>query len=326
MADTKFPFSVTQGNFIKKKEYPPVDWLIPDLFAKGDQILLAGATGLGKSLVSLLITLSAITGRSFANLEVDKPSIEKQRNAFYLDAEMPEAVIAERLKRTELTDDEEYFLNNIFFCNQVEQDYRFDLTDEESQMHLINFTNLMNVDLAVIDNIFSVMSLKSFNDPEEYIKHLKPLLFNFRRHSTTGLFIDHLNRSEELYGNITKQIHFDTIVRLTKDEDDIYEFEFKKNRRIGLVDKPITFKIDSTTNEVTFCSKNEKGDIMTFMKNNYEIVEKDLEKNKSSSKPPSCANVIDVLVERAKKAESSWEITDDMISNWKNNPQRIYKK
>ena len=317
MADIpKSPFTVNMAHVVRGREYPPVDWLITDLFAKGDQILLAGATGLGKSLVSLLLAISAVTGRQFANLPIEPIKLDNQINAFYLDAEMPESVIAERLQRTHISDKEEVFLKNLFITNQVEQDYRFDLTDEESQIHLLNFTNLFGVDLAIVDNIFSVMSLKSFNDPEEYIKHLRPLLFNFRRHKTTGLFVDHLNRSEELYGNITKQIHFDTIIRLTKDVDGIYELEFKKNRRIGLYDKPITFRIDQSTNIVSYVSKDGKGDIETYMRNNYE---------KIRSSAPSASVAIDRLVETAKRVNDEWQITEDMIKTWKHNPKRYFE-
>ncbi len=317
MADIpKSPFTVNMAHVVRGREYPPVDWLITDLFAKGDQILLAGATGLGKSLVSLLLAISAVTGRQFANLPIEPIKLDNQINAFYLDAEMPESVIAERLQRTHISDKEEVFLKNLFITNQVEQDYRFDLTDEESQNHLLNFTNLFGVDLAIVDNIFSVMSLKSFNDPEEYIKHLRPLLFNFRRHKTTGLFVDHLNRSEELYGNITKQIHFDTIIRLTKDVDGIYELEFKKNRRIGLYDKPITFRIDQSTNIVSYVSKDGKGDIETYMRNNYE---------KIRSSAPSASVAIDRLVESAKRVNDEWQITEDMIKTWKHNPKRYFE-
>tara|TARA_R100000353_G_scaffold12135_2_gene12606 strand:+ start:382 stop:1335 length:954 start_codon:yes stop_codon:yes gene_type:complete len=317
MADIpKSPFTVNMAHVVRGREYPPVDWLITDLFAKGDQILLAGATGLGKSLVSLLLAISAVTGRQFANLPIEPIKMDNQINAFYLDAEMPESVIAERLQRTHISDKEEVFLKNLFITNQVEQDYRFDLTDEESQNHLLNFTNLFGVDLAIVDNIFSVMSLKSFNDPEEYIKHLRPLLFNFRRHKTTGLFVDHLNRSEELYGNITKQIHFDTIIRLTKDVDGIYELEFKKNRRIGLYDKPITFRIDQSTNIVSYVSKDGKGDIETYMRNNYE---------KIRSSAPSASVAIDRLVESAKRVNDEWQITEEMIKTWKHNPKRYFE-
>lgn len=317
MADIpKSPFTVNMAHVVRGREYPPVDWLITDLFAKGDQILLAGATGLGKSLVSLLLAISAVTGRQFANLPIEPIKLDNQINAFYLDAEMPESVIAERLQRTHISDKEEVFLKNLFITNQVEQDYRFDLTDEESQNHLLNFTNLFGVDLAIVDNIFSVMSLKSFNDPEEYIKHLRPLLFNFRKHKTTGLFVDHLNRSEELYGNITKQIHFDTIIRLTKDVDGIYELEFKKNRRIGLYDKPITFRIDQSTNIVSYVSKDGKGDIETYMRNNYE---------KIRSSAPSASVAIDRLVESAKRVNDEWEITEEMIKTWKHNPKRYFE-
>ena len=317
MADIpKSPFTVNMAHVVRGREYPPVDWLITDLFAKGDQILLAGATGLGKSLVSLLLAISAVTGRQFANLPIEPIKLDNQINAFYLDAEMPESVIAERLQRTHISDKEEVFLKNLFITNQVEQDYRFDLTDEESQNHLLNFTNLFGVDLAIVDNIFSVMSLKSFNDPEEYIKHLRPLLFNFRRHKTTGLFVDHLNRSEELYGNITKQIHFETIIRLTKDVDGIYELEFKKNRRIGLYDKPITFRIDQSTNIVSYVSKDGKGDIETYMRNNYE---------KIRSSAPSASVAIDRLVESAKRVNDEWQITEDMIKTWKHNPKRYFE-
>ena len=317
MADIpKSPFTVNMAHVVRGREYPPVDWLITDLFAKGDQILLAGATGLGKSLVSLLLAISAVTGRQFANLPIEPIKMDNQINAFYLDAEMPESVIAERLQRTHISDKEEVFLKNLFITNQVEQDYRFDLTDEESQNHLLNFTNLFGVDLAIVDNIFSVMSLKSFNDPEEYIKHLRPLLFNFRRHKTTGLFVDHLNRSEELYGNITKQIHFDTIIRLTKDVDGIYELEFKKNRRIGLYDKPITFRIDKSTNIVSYVSKDGKGDIETYMRNNYE---------KIRSSAPSASVAIDRLVESAKRVNDEWQITEEMIKTWKHNPKRYFE-
>ena len=317
MTDSTEPkYRISLASHIVKREYPPVDWLIPNLFAKGDQILLAGATGLGKSLVSLLLAISAVTGRSFGNLPIEPMTIDKQMRAFYLDAEMPESVMAERLQRTHMHEDEQYFLNNLMMMNQVEQEYRFDLTDEASRAELISLTNINNVSLAVIDNIFSVMSLKSFNDPEEYIRHLKPLLFDFRRCGTTGLFVDHLNRSEELYGNITKQIHFDTIIRLTKDQDGIFELEFKKNRRLGLHDEPMTFRIDSSTNVVTFVSKDGKGDIETYMKNNFD---------KLRSSAPSDSACIDRLVDSARRQNADWHIDDKMIARWKHNPQRYFK-
>ena len=145
---------------------------------------------------------------------------------------------------------------------------------------------------------------------------MRPLLFNFRRHKTTGLFVDHLNRSEELYGNITKQIHFDTIIRLTKDVDGIYELEFKKNRRIGLYDKPITFRIDQSTNIVSYVSEDGKGDIETYMRNNYE---------KIRSSAPSASVAIDRLVESAKRVNDEWQITEDMIKTWKHNPKRYFE-
>jgi len=314
--DTQPKYRISLASHIIKREYPPVDWLIPNLFAKGDQILLAGATGLGKSLVSLLLAVSAVTGRQFANLGIEPMTMEKQMRAFYLDAEMPESVMAERLQRTHMHEDEEYFLNNLMMMSQVEQEYRFDLTDEDSRDELVTLTNIHNIDLAVIDNIFSVMSLKSFNDPEEYIRHLKPLLFDFRRNRTTGLFVDHLNRSEELYGNITKQIHFDTIIRLTKDDDGIFELEFRKNRRLGLHDEPMTFRIDSATNVVTFVSKDGKADLRTFMENNFD-------KYRNENEPKSVT--IDKMVKAAKNQENEhWHITDQMIDGWKHNPDRFF--
>ena len=83
MADIpKSPFTVNMAHVVRGREYPPVDWLITDLFAKGDQILLAGATGLGKSLVSLLLAISAVTGRQFANLPIEPIKLDNQIKMF----------------------------------------------------------------------------------------------------------------------------------------------------------------------------------------------------------------------------------------------------
>lgn len=315
----KLPFKVTPASHIQKKEYPPIDWLIPDFIAKGDQVLLAGETGLGKSLVLLMMCLTVSTGKSFANFSIKPKTLETRSNVFLLDAEMPERDLAERLQRTHLSEEEKFFLDCLLVYSQVDQEYRFDFTDQDSQTYLINFCAMFDIDMVVLDNIFSLMSLKSFNDPEEYIRHLKPILFDLRRLKTTGIFVDHLNRSQELYGNITKQIHFDTIIKLTKDDDGIYEFEFKKNRRIGLFDKPITFKIDAATNVVTYHSTDMKGDIETFMKNNFAKYQ-----SMPEHKGKSAGQLIDTLIEIAEKTNDEWQVTDNMVKTWKHNPKRYF--
>lgn len=77
------------------KAPPPPNWLLEGLIAKGDMTLVAGASGLGKSWLTLgLLTAVADGHETFLGLD-----IHAQGNVLYIDEENPEDVIYQRLTK-----------------------------------------------------------------------------------------------------------------------------------------------------------------------------------------------------------------------------------
>lgn len=73
---------------------PPVRWLLEDWVALGDMTLLAGLGGLGKSWVSMALTMAVLTGGQCMGLDT-----HAQGRVLYVDEENPINVVHDRLKR-----------------------------------------------------------------------------------------------------------------------------------------------------------------------------------------------------------------------------------
>ena len=62
-----------------------------------------------------------------------------------------------------------------------------------------------------------------------------------------------------------------------------------------------------------------KGDIETFMKNNFAKYQ-----SMPEHKSKSAGQLIDTLIEIAEKTNDEWQVTDNMVKRWKHNPGRYF--
>ena len=80
-------------------EPPPPNWLVEGLVARGDTTLLAGASGLGKSWLTMALTVACVQGwESFCGFDM-----ANHGTVLYVDEENPEDVVYSRLRRLGLT-------------------------------------------------------------------------------------------------------------------------------------------------------------------------------------------------------------------------------
>ena len=250
------------GLFMERK-FPPVDYIWDDFVAKGDFVCIAGETGIGKTLVTQLMTLGLSQGNEFASL---KPKYK--RKVFYVDAEMDEADMQARFKRIP---DYKKLSGNFHYMNCLANETALDLTDPYHQDQLLEQLKILGVELLVLDNLFSLSAIKDFRRPEEFIDGLKPFIHRLRREKISCILLLHLNKAGEIYGSIAQIVFVDLVLVLEKDEEDRHSFRAVKNRRLGLENQNLHFAI-SDTNE---CSSVDPRDFVSkkqyirYMDNNF---------------------------------------------------------
>jgi hypothetical protein len=78
---------------------PPVRWLVQDLLCRGDIHLELGEPGIGKSWLTMDLSVAVLQGRPWLN----KPVVEGPGRVLYFDEENPEDLIFDRLFRLGMT-------------------------------------------------------------------------------------------------------------------------------------------------------------------------------------------------------------------------------
>ena len=250
------------GAFMDKM-FPKPDYLWDNFIAKGDFVMITGDTGIGKTLVTTMLTLNLSQKRSFGALDP-----QYHRRTFYVDAEMSEADFQERISRVK---EPITRTSDFYYLNLLGEEKEMDITNPEHQDALLETLETMSIEVLVLDNLFSLSSIKHFNKPEEFIEGLKPLIFKLRRKKITTFLVDHLNKEGKPYGNTAKLVFLDYILKLTKDEEGVYEFEVIKQRRMGVNKKDLTFTINED-NKVEYVDREDlvsPEQFKRWMENNY---------------------------------------------------------
>ena len=244
------------------KKFPPIEWIWDGFIAKGDFVLLAGEPKIGKSLVTFLLTVFLARKKAFANLI---PPLH--RRVLYIDAEMSAQTYQERLKRF---DDKKHDGNkNFYYENCIDSEGMFQLTDEEHQNHLLSQMDLMDIEVLVLDNLFSLAQIEDYNKPNEYLEKLKPFIFACRQRRITCILIDHLNKEGKVFGSQGKVINVDLVLTLKKEEE-VYRFHVEMARRLLTTDK-VAFSVsdDNQITEQEWEGETSPVQFRTWMENNY---------------------------------------------------------
>ncbi len=251
--------------------FPEPEWIFKDFIRKGDQVLLSGRTGEGKSLVTLFMCVAIVLGKAFGFLQCVKP-----RKILYLDAENDGYLISCRIKKL---DSYEGLENIKYWWGAEDPDYTLDLTNEQDQKIILKYIKDNEIDLAVFDNIFTLTQFEDYMTTKEYQQYVKPLVLELKKQKVTGIYLHHLNKKDEEYGSIGMKLFMDMCIKLTKKSDDknkYFNFEISKSRGFGISDEDLNFMITDENEVVPYVVEIEEGGkqhYLTFLKNNWHTVE-----------------------------------------------------
>ena len=247
------------------------EWIFKDFMRKGDQVLLSGRTGEGKSLVTLLMCVAIARGTTFGFLECVKP-----RNILYLDAENDAYLIQLRIRRLETNEGLEFIK---YWRGAEDPTYTLDLTNEQDQQIILKYVKENDIDLVVFDNVFTLTQFEDYMTTKEYQQYVKPLVLELKKRKVTGIYIHHLNKRDEEYGSIGMKLFMDICIKLTKkldDETKYFNLEVSKSRGFGINDENLNFMITDDNEVIPYVVEIEEGGkqhYLTFLKNNWHTVE-----------------------------------------------------
>ncbi len=252
-------------------DLPEPEWVVKDFIRLGDQVLMSGRPGEGKSLITMLLCKAIGEGKSFAHL-----GIEKARKALYLDAENDAYLIHVRLRRLENPDG----LENIsYWWGAEDPTFTVNLCDPDSQERILNHIEEIGADLCIFDNIFSLTLMDDYMSTQEYQEHIKPLVLELKKRKVTGIYIHHLNKKDEEYGSIGMKIFMDLCIKVTKHNDtkhNYYQFGVTKSRGFGLTDQELQFRVTDENEVIPYVADVEIGSkphYLTYMKNNWHLAQ-----------------------------------------------------
>jgi predicted ATP-dependent serine protease len=236
---------------IMETEFPKAEPLIDGLLYSGDQALIFGKAGSGKSYITQKLMLCLAMGKDFGFYNIRNP-----KRILYVDGEMPPEAIQSRFRkmRKNLTEEEwqrgheNLLYVSRFICPQDIPDAMLRTLDEERNMNqLIKTIERNNIDVLVIDNIFTCYAFEDYSSPTEWIAHVNPLLNYCRKNNITCWIVDHANKNQTLFGTMSKTVTLDLLIKLESERKEFdvlddtdhdnepefsFKFEFEKARRL----------------------------------------------------------------------------------------------
>jgi len=249
----------------------PPDWIFENFMKKGDQVLLSGRTGEGKSLVTMLMAVSIAKGQPFGNLIVPKPM-----KALILDAENDMYGISLRIQKVESFDD----LDNIkYWWGSEDPDYTLNLCDPLDQQIILKFIRDNDIDIVIFDNVFALTYMEDYMSTQEYQAHIKPLVLELKKQKVTGIYLHHLNKKDEEYGSIGMKLFMDLCIKLTKEQDEknkYFQFLISKARAYGIEEEDLSFMVTEQNEVVPYVAEVVEGGkqhYLTYLKNNWHKVD-----------------------------------------------------
>ncbi len=204
--------AISLSDFMRR-HIPPRGMIIKPIIPTQGLAMLYATRGIGKTYVALSIALAVAAGASlFANRWIT----EKPRRVLFIDGEMPEITIQERLKSlsANFPSIEEDYLR-IITPDQQEKGIP-DLATEEGQRAIEE--HLLGVELVILDNLSSLLRNGRENEADSWIP-LQSWLLSLRRRGISVLIVHHAGKSGNQRGTSKREDLLDTVIHLKKSEN-----------------------------------------------------------------------------------------------------------
>lgn len=213
---------------------PPVR-LLGDLVTSTSRTFLAGATGLGKTMLGVGIAAGMATGAGFLDWRCDRPA-----RVLYIDGEMPGELVQIRVRDAMRRLGRPDLMGNLFiYCADTAERFqkRFPtlgilqpLNTEAGHNFIYGLiAALGGVDVIVFDNVMSLVA----GDQKDEVpwSETLPLVAGLTKRNIGQLWLDHTGHNTgRQYGSSTKAWRFDAVgvmTELPEEERTVRETAFK---------------------------------------------------------------------------------------------------
>jgi archaellum biogenesis ATPase FlaH len=222
-----------QWDVFAAQPYPETKWKIQGLIPNAGIVILAGASGDGKSWLALEMAKSLVLGIPFLGyFEVSKS------NVLYINQEMATSELYRRGKLISF----EGNLGKMWVLNRNE----FNLNDEENVGWLLEFI-YQKIDVVLIDT-FRAVAGEVKDDKAEDISNFFQRFKVLKEKNVAMVFLDHTRKPERFDGKIPKKEQLfgsqyklgavEVVVMIKKGQQDGEMYIYQVKNRLGVAFKP----------------------------------------------------------------------------------------
>jgi putative DNA primase/helicase len=175
--------------------------------------MLFAARGIGKTHVALGIAYAVSTGGEFLRWRADRP-----RNVLYVDGEMPQQALQQRLRALMEASDQPPNEGAFRLLCMDRQELGVTINLANAKCQSLIDKHLGDAEFMVLDNMSTLMNSGVENDAESW-NSMQDWLLQLRRRGVTVLVVHHAGRGGQARGTSKREDVLDTIIQLKHPED-----------------------------------------------------------------------------------------------------------
>jgi hypothetical protein len=201
------------------QQLAPREMVLDPIIATRSLCLLFAHRGIGKTMVAFNIAWAVACGRRFLRW-----SAPKSRRVLYVDGEMPQQLLQERIRTMIASSDvrppaADYF--RLLSLDRQELGVSINLSRREHQIEIEKIIET-GVEFVIFDNISTLVNGGPENDAVSW-DEMQQWLLQLRRRGVTVLLIHHSGRGENARGTSKREDVLDTVIKLIRPDD--YEMD-----------------------------------------------------------------------------------------------------
>jgi putative DNA primase/helicase len=192
-------------------DIPPREMLLSPILPERSLAMLYAPRGVGKSWLGLSIGLAVAAGESLLRW-----SAPRQRNALYVDGEMPLVSLQERLKEISSGYGGDIPNDGFRILAADTVDGGINLSTEEGQQAIEPL--LSGIDLLILDNLSTLLPSRRESASDAWVP-IQTWLLRLRREGISVLLVHHAGTNGRQRGTSRREDALDTVIALRRPED-----------------------------------------------------------------------------------------------------------
>ncbi len=173
----------TYNEFVSQA-LPPVEWVIPDLLAREDRLVLTGTEGAGKTTLQRTIAVMAASGLHPFTLQAMEP-----RRVLFVDLENPNRIMVKRFQEIGEIAERRGHHPHLLNIRRIPQG--MDLSRPDHRMRLRYLCQATQPELLVIGPAYKMVRTHTGEGFEESVAHIAEALDDLREEYRFALLLEH---------------------------------------------------------------------------------------------------------------------------------------